>query len=210
MKGEGRERETEGPRTGMFFLVKEEEMEGTLEKKVKKDGEQWHFVCLSTFSLSACLITNAQCVSLSHYFNANLLLVVTVNAEKGSLKLQLIASVWSPAKRLHLSTHTAACEHLWPPDCHSSSITIPTLSPLLNSPLCSTLSCHCHSAFTCLLCEYWAGRAGLRTLEIRVQGAWTHPSGGIPQVLFWQWDRKEGACCLGQMRERAQLHRRWS
>lgn len=93
---------------------------------------------------------------------------------------------------------------------HSSSTTIPTLSPLLNAPLCWTLSCHCHSAFTCLLCEYWAGRARSRTLEIRVQGAWTHPSGGIPQVLFWQWDRKEGACCLGQMRVRAQLHRRWS
>lgn len=35
-----RERETEGPRTGMFFLVKEEEMDGMLQRRVKKNGEQ--------------------------------------------------------------------------------------------------------------------------------------------------------------------------
>lgn len=54
--------------------------------------------CLSirlSFSLAIITVFSpaSLCVSLSRRFKANLPLVVTINAEKGSLKLQLIVSV---------------------------------------------------------------------------------------------------------------------
>lgn len=91
-----REKERNGGGTDRYVLYDKKGV--TLKMEVTQDGEKLYFSpgprFFSEGSVRLSLFFPAsQCVSLSRRFKANLPLVVIINAENGSLKLQLIVSV---------------------------------------------------------------------------------------------------------------------